>query len=328
MDIKGFYAIRYVSQRTGLTPHVIRAWEKRYQAVGPRRSPKNRRLYSEDDVQRLQLLKRITDAGHNISHVAGLDSSELSELAQQEAPVTTCALKDNGRRLQSNAAQDYRSECLSAVINLDPDRLNRSYDQAAVDLTRSVLLRDLIVPLFGEIGNLWRNGSLKIINEHMATSVTRTLLLNMLTATAVAESAPRIVVATAVGQWHDLGALTVALTAAECGWRPLYFGPDLPVEEIAAAARQTSARAVAISITHLLDRHPLTDELRKLRRYIGNDLILFVGGQAVSGHMQILEEINAKQIASIDQLSEELDSVLKEPELSPLDFRKIPPKTV
>ncbi|MGD8336162.1 MAG: MerR family transcriptional regulator [Desulfobacterales bacterium] len=312
MDKKGVYAIRYVSQRTGLTPHVIRAWEKRYQAVVPLRSAKNRRLYSEDDVQRLQLLKRVTDEGHNISHVAKLDSSELLELAQQEAPMTPWAPKNNGLHLQQKAAQDYRSECLSAVINLDPDRLNRSYDKAEVDLTRSALLKEVIVPLFEEIGNLWRNGALKIINEHMATSVTRTLLLNMLRATAVSDSAPRIVVATVVGQWHDMGALTVALTAAEYGWQPLYFGPNLPVEEIAAAVKQSSARAVAISITHSLDQHPFINELRKLRRYIGDDLILFVGGQAVSGHIQILEEINAKHISNVDQLSEELNSVLNE----------------
>ena len=312
MEPKGVYAIRYVSHRTGLTPHVIRAWEKRYQAVVPRRSPKNRRLFSEDDVRRLQLLKRITDAGHNISQVAKLDSSELLEIAQQEAPKSPWAPKDDGRNQQKKAAQDYRSECLSAVIKLDPDRLNRSYDQAAVDLTRSALLKEVIVPLFEEIGSLWRKGSLKIINEHMATTVTRTLLLNMLRATVVSGSAPRIVIATAVGQWHDMGALTVALTAAEYGWHPLYFGPNLPVEEIASGVKQSGARAVAISITHLLDKHSLADELRKLRRYIGNDSILFVGGQAVDGCKQVLKEINAKHIASVDQLSEELNCVLNE----------------
>jgi len=310
MDKKSVYAIRYVSQRTGLTPHVIRAWEKRYKAVVPLRSPKNRRLYSEEDVQRLLLLKRVTDEGHNISHIAKLDSSALLELARQEASMAPWATNSNSRHLQQKAAQDYRNECLSAVINLDPDRLNRSYDQATVHLTRSALLKEVIVPLFEEIGNLWRNGSLKIINEHMATSVTRTLLLNMLGATAGSDTAPRIVIATAVGQWHDMGALTVALTAAEYGWHPLYYGPNLPVEEIAAAVEQSSARAVAISITHLLEHHPLVNELRKLRRYIGNDLIIYVGGQAVSAHPQIIEEINAKHIPTIDQLSEEFDSAL------------------
>jgi len=310
MDKKSVYAIRYVSQRTGLTPHVIRAWEKRYKAVVPLRSPKNRRLYSEEDVQRLLLLKRVTDEGHNISHIAKLDSSALLELARQEASMAPWATNSKSRHLQQKAAQDYRNECLSAVINLDPDRLNRSYDQATVHLTRSALLKEVIVPLFEEIGNLWRNGSLKIINEHMATSVTRTLLLNMLGATAGSDTAPRIVIATAVGQWHDMGALTVALTAAEYGWHPLYYGPNLPVEEIAAAVEQSSARAVAISITHLLEHHPLVNELRKLRRYIGNDLIIYVGGQAVSAHPQIIEEINAKHIPTIDQLSEEFDSAL------------------
>jgi DNA-binding transcriptional MerR regulator/methylmalonyl-CoA mutase cobalamin-binding subunit len=310
MDKKGVYAIRYVSQRTGLTPHVIRAWEKRYKAVVPLRSPKNRRLYSEDDVQRLLLLKRVTDEGHNISHIAKLDTAQLLELARQETSTAPWARNDDRRHLEQKTAQDYRSECLSAVLDLDPDRLNRSYDQAAVDLTRSALLKEVVVPLFEEIGNLWRNGSLKIINEHMATSVTRTLLLNMLRATAVCDTAPRIVVATAAGQWHDMGALTVALTAAEYGWHPFYFGPNLPVEEIAAAAKHISARAVAISITHLLEQHPFVDELRRLRRYIGNDLILYVGGQAVRGHLQMIEEINAKYIPTIDQMSAEFDSVL------------------
>jgi len=164
--------------------------------------------------------------------------------------------------------------------------------------------------LFEEIGNLWRNGSLKIVNEHMATSVTRTFLLNMLRATEVPYSAPRIVIATTVGQWHDLGALTVALTAAEYGWQTIYYGPNLPVEEIAASVKQSGARAVAISVTHLLDQHPLIDELRKLRKYVGKDVVLFLGGRAVGAHTQTLEEVNATYITSIDQFSRELNSLL------------------
>ena len=92
MKNKPYYAIKYVSLQTGLTPHVIRAWEKRYDAVVPVRSPKNRRLYSEEDVQRLQMLKSATDAGHNISQVAGLTTKDLALLVQREgtaaSPVT------------------------------------------------------------------------------------------------------------------------------------------------------------------------------------------------------------------------------------------------
>jgi len=320
MDHNSIYTIRYVSQRTGLTSHVIRAWEKRYEAVVPHRSPKNRRLYSEEDVQRLQLLKKATDAGHSISQVAQLDSTELLDLTQRGGTTLTSRTPENNARslppsaknsrpLQQSKKNDHCKKCLSAVINLDPDNLERAYDQAAIDLTRPALLRDLIVPLFREIGELWRNGSLKIVNEHMATSVTRIFLLNMLRATEVTDPAPAIVIATTVGQWHDVGALSVALTAAENGWHPVYFGPNLPVEEIAAGVKQIGARAVAVSVTHLLNQHPLVDELRKLRRYVDRDVVLFVGGRALLDGTQILEEINVRCISDIDQFSEEICSL-------------------
>jgi DNA-binding transcriptional MerR regulator/methylmalonyl-CoA mutase cobalamin-binding subunit len=309
MDKKNLYPIRYVSQRTGLTPHVIRAWENRYQAVVPHRSDKNRRLYCEDDVLRLKLLKTATDAGHTISQVAQLDSTDLQHLAQQDNAEIPRTRRKNDGPLEPAAAGDHFKQCLAAVLNLDPDGLERSYDRAAIDLTRPVLLRDLIVPLFKEIGKLWHGGSLKIVNEHMATTVTRNFLLNMLRATEILDPAPRIVIATTVGQWHDVGALTVALTAAENGWHPVYYGPNLPSEEIAAAVRQCGARAVAISITHLLNQNPLVDELRKLRRYIGNEVTFFVGGRAVVEYTQILKEVKANHIKDIEQFSDELNSL-------------------
>ena len=310
MASKSLYPIRYVSNRTGLTSHVIRAWEKRYKAVVPNRSPKNRRLYSDDDVQRLQLLKVITDAGHNISQVAQLDSEDLQDLAQREGSVVTQPQKKIGQQMQKADTHVYYKECLSAVLSLDPDSLERSYDQCAVYLTRPALLKNVIVPLFEEIGDMWREGSLKIVNEHMASSVTRTFLLSMLRATEISESAPRISIATTVGQWHDIGALAVALTAAENGWHPIYYGPDLPAEEIAAGVKQNGAQALAISITHMLTQHSLIDELRKLRRYIGNDVALFVGGRPVADHIHFLEDINARYVSDIDQFSQELNSLL------------------
>src|SRR5210317_251269 len=103
MDNISIYTIRYVSQRTGLTSHVMRVWEKRYEAVVPHRSPKNRRLYSEEDVQRLQLLKSATDAGHSISQVAQLDSKELLDLTQLGATLTYRTRENHARSLQPSA---------------------------------------------------------------------------------------------------------------------------------------------------------------------------------------------------------------------------------
>jgi DNA-binding transcriptional MerR regulator/methylmalonyl-CoA mutase cobalamin-binding subunit len=308
MDKSNIFTIRYVSQRTGLSPHVIRAWEKRYQAVVPHRSPKNRRLYSEKDVQRLQLLKKITELGHSISQIASLNSKKLLGLTQQGEASVTRKQNKIARPSPSVSATEHFKTCLTAVINLDPVSLEHCYDQAAIDLTRPALINEVIVPLFQEIGDLWRKGSLKIINEHMATTVTRNFLMNMLRATYISDPAPGIVIATMVGQWHDIGALIIALTAAENGWRPLYYGPNLPSEEIATGVKHSGARALAISIIYLLEQEPLVEELRKLRRYIGADLPLFVGGRVVEVHLQILNEIDATYISDLDKFREELNS--------------------
>ena len=314
MESNRIYTIKYVAKRTGLSPHAIRAWERRYGAVVPHRSTKNRRLYSEEDVYRLQLLKTTTDAGHNISQVAQLNSDELADLVQRDVAVIPQSGRGGQKSLQLASKVNYYQECLSAVLDFDADGLEKTYDQAAIDLTRAALLRAVIVPLFREIGKLWHRGSLKIVNEHMATTVTRTFLLNMSRTTEIPESAPKIVVATTLGQWHDVGALTVALTAAENGWHPIYYGPNLPAEEIATGAKQSNARAVAISITHILNQHALVAELRKLKRHIGPNIALFVGGRAVGDQRLLLNEIDAKLIEDFEEFSSELDSLLVEDE--------------
>ena len=58
------FSIRYVSIQTGLKPHILRTWEKRYSAVVPRRTETNRRIYNSVDIYRLKLIKRAVESGH------------------------------------------------------------------------------------------------------------------------------------------------------------------------------------------------------------------------------------------------------------------------
>jgi DNA-binding transcriptional MerR regulator len=63
------HSIKTVARQTGLGPHVIRAWEKRYQTVRPTRSEGKQRLYSAADIERLSLLRRATEAGYSIWNI-------------------------------------------------------------------------------------------------------------------------------------------------------------------------------------------------------------------------------------------------------------------
>ncbi len=88
---EGSYRIGTVANLTGLHHHTIRAWERRYGAIEPERTPGGSRLYSDEDVERLQLMKAITECGEPISAVAHLDNQEVRErlrrLAGLRAPA-------------------------------------------------------------------------------------------------------------------------------------------------------------------------------------------------------------------------------------------------
>ena len=79
--------IQLASKLSGLSQHVIRIWERRYSALSPSRTGTNRRMYCEEAVKRLKLLKILTENGHRIGGVARLSTAELEELAQGTVPV-------------------------------------------------------------------------------------------------------------------------------------------------------------------------------------------------------------------------------------------------
>ncbi|MDH3694320.1 MAG: MerR family transcriptional regulator [Gammaproteobacteria bacterium] len=76
---KSQYSIGAVAKLTGLSPQLIRAWELRYAVVTPNRSEKNRRLYSQTDVDKLRLLKTLTETGQPISTLAKLSLAQLNK---------------------------------------------------------------------------------------------------------------------------------------------------------------------------------------------------------------------------------------------------------
>ncbi len=71
------YRIGTVAKLTGLSTHTIRIWERRYSAVVAQRDERGRRHYGSDDVERLTLLKAVTERGRPIRLIANLDAAEL-----------------------------------------------------------------------------------------------------------------------------------------------------------------------------------------------------------------------------------------------------------
>jgi len=301
-------AIKVVSRRTGLSAHVIRIWEKRYGAVEPARTGTNRRLYSEAQIERLGLLRDITRAGHSIGLVAKLRTEELRKLA---AKASTDDGHSSSGRIKEVGASPLLEECIAAVKTLDAVKLEEAFKDAATVLGAQGLLQRVVAPLAQTIGDLWREGTITAAHEHFASAVIRVFLGHAAKSFAGVENAPVLVVATPSGQLHELGALLVGAAAANLGWHVTYLGASLPATEIAGAAHQNRARAVALSLVYPEDDSRLEAELARLRDLMPPETVLLAGGRAMPAYRDALRKVGALQIKDLPHLGSMLDDLRK-----------------
>jgi DNA-binding transcriptional MerR regulator/methylmalonyl-CoA mutase cobalamin-binding subunit len=307
------FPIQTAAKRTGLSAHVIRAWERRYQAIDPQRSKGRHRLYTEAEIERLTLLHRAVELGHNIGRIARLSMDDLRSLVSEPQPSSQPAKFES----RDDSATVFCNEALRAVERFDAGALEVTLRNALLRLGFNGVLRRTIAPLAEEIGEKWRNGSLTAAHEHFFTAWMKAFLGEFMRQQhSTPLDAPRIVVGTLSGQLHELGALMAAAAASNLGWRAVYLGPSLSGHEIAGAALRNEAAAIALSIVYPGDDPNLARDLRELPSLLPAGTRIFVGGRAAVGYLDELASIGAIYVDSIEKFADHLDALRHESFLS------------
>jgi methylmalonyl-CoA mutase cobalamin-binding domain/chain len=301
------HPIRVVARLTGLTPHVIRAWERRYHAVEPFRTSTNRRLYTQEDINRLRLMRLAVDGGRRISDVADLTLAELESIVDGDRAYAG-ADSTSTDTAQSDSA-DYLDQSLKAVQRLDKNGLERTLKEAAISIGNHRLRKEVIVPLMHAVGDRWRDGSLRIIHEHLVSAMVRSMLAALSNGVGLSQDASKMVLTTPAGEHHELGALLAASAANDIGWDVIYLGPNLPADEIVLAAREFNAKAVGISIVCSTPGHVIAKELARLKEALHPEVSLIVGGRGAVHFTSHIDEIGAVYVEDLDGLQRELEKI-------------------
>lgn len=256
------YSLGAVSRLTGLSPHVLRAWERRYAAVTPLRTPGGTRRYREADVARLRLLGACVQAGHPIGDVAGLPERELR------------------RRIDGAAAEPAPplAPILAALDRLDAGEAERLLGVQLAALGPRRFAAAVVVPLLHAVGDEWERGRLCVASEHLGSVVLRNLLGGALRHRSGALHATPVLFTTLAGDRHELGALLCAVVAADLGAGAIYLGPDLPVSELVLAAQRTGAAVVAVGVGRALPERQREREIRRLRKELPREVEIWIGG--------------------------------------------------
>lgn len=307
------HPIKVVCHRTGLTAHTIRVWERRYGLVCCQRTNSNRRLYSDDEIERLRLLKSLTDCGHRISQLSKLDLESLFALQRKDccasSDIESTAPPPPLLKRQHETPNQCVDRCLEALMLLDATTMTELLEQSLLRYGARTTFIHIIGPFVQHVGDAWRRGELRIIHEHLTTNVVRDFLALSSRCYPNQSDAPEIVIATPINQHHEVGALLATAASRDLGWRPTYLGPNLSAEEIAAAVEVRKARAVALSTVFPGDDPQVPNEITRLRQMLPTDTILVLGGRAAFGYHQTLRIPDVHLVTGLHDLENILGRV-------------------
>ena len=262
----GLLRIGELSRRSGVSPELLRAWERRYGLLEPTRSTGGLRLYSAADLDRVRAMQQ---------HLAeGLAAAEAAALAAAAEPRA-----DQAVAFSPAAARRDLDVSLSAF---DEARAHAVLDELLSTATLDSILSDVLIPFLRELGKRWERGEITVAQEHFASSVLRGRLLGLARGWDRGIG-PRVLLSCAPGEQHDLGLVAFGLALRARGFRILYLGADTPIESVAQTARAAHPHAVVVSAVSAERFKEIAGALRELAAeypvYLGGAGATTVGGE-------------------------------------------------
>ncbi|MFC2135510.1 MerR family transcriptional regulator [Bacteroidota bacterium] len=303
------YSIKAASNLSGVSELLIRAWESRYEAIKPNRTETNRRVYNDEHINKLVVLRKLTELGHKISGIANLSINELTTLLSKSEFNEIISNDKNGSKGGGNEFQILLNDSIEVIKNYNGRELETILHNAFVKYSLPVLVENIIIPLVNLIGKHWQDGILRISHEHLASGIIRKVMGNLSDGYNIPETAPNLIVTTPEGQYHETGAMIGAALASSDGWQVTYLGVSLPAEDIAAVVEKKKSSCLFLSIVYPNDDPALHMELKKLRQTLGDDVYIIVSGNASEGYEKILLDIKAHVVSSPKQFREILKLV-------------------
>ena len=287
MDVSidtGALRIGEFARRVGVSPELLRAWERRYGLLHPIRTAGGFRLYTDDDAERVERMKRALDEGFS--------AAEAARRALATERSTEHALEGAHERLVA-AAHEYDEATVHAIL-----------DEALAGFSLETVLRELVLPVLQEIGAEWERGTLEVGQEHFASNLVRERLLSLARLWGRG-SGPLAILACAPGERHDIGLIAFGLVLRSHGWRILFLGANTPLATLGRAVSTTSPQLVVVASmdSALLEAH--SSDLRRL----GRSARLVLSGTGASDELCArlhVDRLNGDLVAAAGSVSRSL----------------------
>jgi DNA-binding transcriptional MerR regulator len=292
------YNTKAVVHQTAVPAPTLRAWERRYGILAPRRAENDYRLYSERDIMLVLWLREQVEAGMTISQAIALlrtveparrrGRRSRANATNHETPLPIFA---SAAVASGMALPELRASLLRAFATLDEAAVSHIVAQALAVYA----VEDVCVSLIGEslveVGQQWAEGRLSVTCEHFATATVRAQLEGMFRSAPAAADGPLALVGCAPGEMHELGALIVALFLRRAGMRVAYLGQSVEIGSLLTTVATVRPSCVLLSASGRVYAEALPEVGLRIAHACKPAPLFGFGGRAFVAHPELAERI-------------------------------------
>lgn len=298
------YNINITSKLTGLSAHTLRAWEKRYQIVTPKRNSSGHRLYSDEEVSRLKILNNLCNHGHSISQLQDKDISELNELVEDAGIQDDQETEEFQIMSDPILAESSLNNLLLALEGYRLDVVSHEFYNIKMKLSHKDLALHVISPLMQIIGRKVIEKQFSIAQEHALSSILKFHLGQFIYRGQTKKKGSRelYIMTTPENDYHEFGILLASLLCTHYDHNFFFLGPNLPAEAVIQAANSLEATHVIIGTTTANSKDPLDNYLLEVIKGIGPNKSLMVGGNGYFDFSKFRTKPNFEYFPTLDHL--------------------------
>lgn len=270
------FNIQFVSNITGINPHTIRAWEKRYNAICPERDSNGRRLYSNEEIERLNKLNKLVKMGNSISDIAGLPSTELTSISEQYG------ITEHRQNKYVDFDFDQSLQNLSMALSFFKlDVLNHELDKASQSLTSIVFALKIVQPVIDQIRNIKMSESLSENQRTQIFMILKSQLNKKIyrTTESPEKNKKHIIVAAPMGKFNEVGSMVATIIFLDMGYNVDFIGGDVQADILGQMIAQFKPDCLFIGMnySHFFNEAQSTQYLKSVCQYTTPTTKIMIG---------------------------------------------------
>ena len=271
--MSGNHSISEISSIAGIPKDLLRMWERRYGYPQPQRDPNGDRVYTDEQLEKLILIRQLQEQGKRPGKLMKLDIGQLKSLQQTPAPAVDL-------------------DILTALLKAgDAGSLSGWLRRQLLALGLRAFIHRIMVPANRLVGEAWSRGELAIFEEHLYTELMKGLIRQSLSEQQLESRGPRVMLTTVPGEKHGLGLLMVEALLRLGGAQVISFGVEMPFRDIREAALSHQVEIIGLSFSAGFKPDDAVVILNGLRQMIDAKVHIWVGGGAFDATPEIPEGV-------------------------------------